>query len=83
MSESQNSNLLIKIFLKNTAFLFSFLIFVNGLISAAEVEQYTIFGLEFKGPSGGNPFKEVQLSAEFSNMNRPLSVERFYDGSGI
>jgi hypothetical protein len=53
------------------------------MILASEVEQYTIFELELKGPSAGNPFTEVQLSAEFRLMNRTLICEGFYDGDGI
>jgi hypothetical protein len=56
---------------------------MSNMILASEVEQYTIFELELKGPSAGNPFTEVQLSAEFRLMNRTLICEGFYDGDGI
>ncbi|MGA2570653.1 MAG: DUF5060 domain-containing protein [Terracidiphilus sp.] len=38
--------------------------------------------LAFAGPSGGNPFLEVSLSATFRWKNRALTVEGFYDGGG-
>jgi hypothetical protein len=59
------------------------ILLVTNLLIAADVEQYTVFDLEYKGPSAGNPFKEVQLSAEFTLLNRSLFCEGFYDGSGI
>ncbi len=60
-----------------------FFIALSILIPAAEVEQYTVFELELKGPSGGNPFVDVQLSAEFKIMNRTYYCDGFYDGTGI
>jgi len=47
------------------------------------VEQWGIFELALEGPSGGNPFVEVQLSAEFRQNGRVFSPEGFYDGEGI
>lgn len=52
-------------------------------IEAKTIEQYSVYELEFTGPSSGNPFTEVQLSAEFIHMNRTLFCEGFYDGEGI
>ena len=59
-----------------------FLICLNR-ISSAGTEQYSVFELELKGPSAGNPFTEVSLSAEFKFINRMLVVDGFYDGNGI
>lgn len=61
----------------------SFFLVLSNLIAASEVEQYKIFELELKGPSAGNPFTDVQLSAEFRLLNRLLFCEGFYDGDGI
>lgn len=58
-------------------------ILISAIIDARQTEQYTIFELELKGPSSGNPFTDVQLSAEFKLMNRSLFCEGFYDGEGI
>ena len=60
-----------------------FFFILSSLITAVEVEQFTVFELELKGPTAGNPFTEVQLSAEFRLMNRLLFCEGFYDGDGI
>lgn len=38
--------------------------------------------LVFRGPDTGNPFTDVQLSAEFSIGSRLLRVAGFYDGDG-
>lgn len=40
------------------------------------------FELAFAGPAAGNPFLEVELSAEFSNGGRSVTVPGFYDGDG-
>ena len=68
--------------MKRSSVLSFFLVLAN-LIAASEVEQFKIFELELKGPSAGNPFTDVQLSAEFRLMNRSLFCEGFYDGDGI
>jgi len=52
-------------------------------LQAVTVEQYSVFELTFEGPSAGNPFKEVRLSAEFKYRNRSLFCEGFYDGEDI
>ncbi len=47
-----------------------------------EIEQWDRFELELQGPSHGNPFVEVELSAEFSCDGEVLKVQGFYDGDG-
>jgi len=47
------------------------------------VEQWEIFELTLRGPSVGNPFLDLQLSAELIHKNRRLYVDGFYDGEGI
>ena len=39
--------------------------------------------LSFSGPTVGNPFLDVSISATFRQNNRELTVEGFYDGDGI
>lgn len=68
--------------MKRSAFFYSFLIMSN-MILATEVEQYTVFELDLNGPFGGNPFLDVQLSAEFKFRSRVCYCEGFYDGDGI
>lgn len=63
--------------------LVTFFVSVAINIQAISVEQYTVFELTLKGPSVGNPFREVQFSAEFKFKNRTCFIEGFYDGDGI
>jgi hypothetical protein len=63
--------------------LFLSFVLISSIIHARQVEQFGVLELELKGPSTGNPFTEVQLTAEFSLMNRSLKCEGFYDGDGI
>ena len=68
--------------MKRQILLISFIL-ISAVLDARQVEQYTVFELELKGPSAGNPFADVQLSAEFRFINRSLTCEGFYDGDGI
>jgi len=52
-------------------------------LGAQTVEQYEIFETTLHGPSEGNPFIDVQLSAEFKKENRILRADGFYDGKGV
>ena len=46
-------------------------------------EQWSVTELTIEGPSHGNPFVDVELSAEFtSEAGRHISVGGFYDGEG-
>ncbi len=47
------------------------------------VEQWDYFELQLQGPSAGNPFKEVNLEAEFKSGTHSRTVRGFYDGSGV
>ena len=46
----------------------------------SQVEQWDIFEIALKGPSGGNPFVHVTLSARFTCGRRKVNVAGFYDG---
>jgi Domain of unknown function (DUF5060)/Protein of unknown function (DUF4038)/Domain of unknown function (DUF5605) len=50
---------------------------------AAEVEQWGVSELTLHGPSGGNPFVDVELSATFTRGQRKIRVGGFYDGDGM
>lgn len=52
-------------------------------MNAKAIEQWDIFEVELEGPTGGNPFMDVALSAEFRNRDTVLAPEGFYDGAGI
>ncbi len=54
-----------------------------AVVAAAPVEKWDVFELTFDGPSEGNPFTEVSLSAEFSNGSNKYHPEGFYDGNGV
>jgi hypothetical protein len=47
------------------------------------ISKWEIFETSLNGPSEGNPFREVQLTAVFSLGNRAVTVEGFYDGEGV
>jgi len=47
------------------------------------IERWGVFELALQGPSGGNPFADVQLSGEFRQNERVFRPEGFYDGNGI
>ncbi len=48
-----------------------------------KAERWGIFELSLRGPSGGNPFIDVQLTAEFKQKDRVFKAEGFYDGNGL
>ena len=43
--------------------------------AAEQVERWGIFELSLRGPSGGNPFVDVQLRAEFEQGGRSFEPE--------
>lgn len=47
------------------------------------VEQWGIYEIALNGPTNGNPFVDVQLSAVFDNGTRQINVPGFYDGDGV
>lgn len=53
-----------------------------GQTHHAPVAKWEIFELALDGPSDGNPFRDVRLTAIFSLGNRTLQLEGFYDGAG-
>nr|MBA3480829.1 DUF5060 domain-containing protein [Pirellulales bacterium] len=64
------------------------LIFLSGSPRAAAaalppIEQWGVAGFEFAGPSEGNPFVDVELTAEFTQGADAQTVSGFYDGDGV
>jgi hypothetical protein len=47
------------------------------------VEQWGVAEVVLRGPSDGNPFTEVELTARVSQRDYALEVTGFYDGDGI
>lgn len=50
--------------------------------ASASVARWDFIELPFTGPSAGNPFVDVTLSATFRYKNRALTAGGFYDGGG-
>jgi hypothetical protein len=46
------------------------------------IECWVIFELELNGPSEGNPFVDISLSARFTLEDEKFSVQGFYDANG-
>ena len=51
-------------------------------VADPSVEQWGIYEVKLPGPSTGNPFTEVDLSARFSQGDKVVDVAGFYDGEG-
>ncbi|WP_028552610.1 DUF5605 domain-containing protein [Paenibacillus sp. UNC451MF] len=47
-----------------------------------DVERWSLFELSLQGPQSGNPYKEVQLEAQFQHKHRVVKVDGFYNGAG-
>ena len=48
-----------------------------------DVQRWDLFELQLDGPRDGNPFLDVQFSAEFRQQHRTVTVDGFYDGGGV
>jgi hypothetical protein len=53
------------------------------MAALSPVEQWGVVGFEFAGPSEGNPFVDVELTAEFTQGGEVRTVAGFYDGDGV
>jgi len=47
------------------------------------IERWGVFELSLKGPSNGNPFLDVEISAQFKEGDNTVEAQGFYDGDGI
>jgi len=56
---------------------------VAASVSSAEIEQWGVAELTFRGPGQGNPYVEVQLSATFTQADRAITVPGFWDGGDV
>ncbi len=50
---------------------------------AAATEQWGVFEVELRGPTSGNPFADIELTATFEQGNNKQTVAGFYDGDGV
>ncbi len=65
-------------------FLVGFLICLSHFsIAQMKVEKWDMFEVSLRGPSDGNPFKEVELSATFAKGSERITCNGFYDGNGV
>ncbi len=55
----------------------------DPLTAASTIEQWGLFELSLLGPTTGNPYKEVALTAHFTLGHRTVEVTGFYDGEGV
>ncbi len=53
------------------------------IFSQSSIEKWKVFEITLKGPSSGNPFQDVTLTATFSNGVTETDITGFYDGNGI
>ncbi len=54
----------------------------SAVTPTQKVQRWDAIELTHTGPSTGNPFIEVNLSATFRLKNRALTINGFYDGDG-
>ena len=47
------------------------------------VEQWGVFEISLRGPTNGNPFIDIKLSARFTHGIHSVVADGFYDGNGI
>ncbi len=47
------------------------------------IERWDIYEVTLNGPDTGNPFTEVELTAEFKQGDRTFEPDGFYDGNGV
>jgi hypothetical protein len=51
--------------------------------TSTSIEQWDRYEVTLHGPSTGNPFTDVQVSATFTLGHRDVEVTGFYDGAGV
>jgi hypothetical protein len=75
-----------KLFLIVLSFYLLLYLFYSASIcyaKSSQIEQWGVFEIALKGPSSGNPFTDIQLSAVFTKNNHTIKTFGFYDGNGI
>jgi Domain of unknown function (DUF5060)/Domain of unknown function (DUF5605)/Protein of unknown function (DUF4038) len=63
--------------------LLALLLIANNLFAAGTIDQWGIFEIELRGPTNGNPFLDVTLSATFTQGDTKIEANGFYDGDGV
>lgn len=66
-----------------TVFGLAFAPLQSSAVAVPDIEQWGIYETSMSGPTNGNPFVDVQLTARFSLGDTNIDVDGFYDGGGI
>ncbi|HEC44336.1 MAG TPA: DUF5060 domain-containing protein [Bacteroides sp.] len=64
-------------------FIYAFSSGCNQSEEVLNIEKWGVYELVLSGPSSGDPFIDVDLSAVFKNNEESIAVPGFYDGNGI
>jgi hypothetical protein len=51
--------------------------------NTTHVEQWGVFEVTLNGSAEGNPYLDVELTAQFTYKHRTIEVDGFYDGDGV
>jgi hypothetical protein len=65
------------------AYLWALFALPESSASDVTVEQWGVAEVALRGPSEGNPFLDVHLSAQFATAGRTIEAAGFYDGDGV
>ena len=57
--------------------------FIVHLAAAQQVEQWKRFEIELKHDHNGNAFRDIKLTAKFTNKDSSYIADGFFDGNGI
>ncbi len=49
----------------------------------SKTERWGVYEVALEGPRDGNPFLDVEVTADFSYKHRSVTVDGFYDGDGV
>lgn len=60
-----------------------FVLLTGATVAQNKVEKWEVFELTLNGPSAGNPFMGVELLGRFTNGDKVVEQEGYYDGNGI
>jgi len=60
-----------------------FMLLVGDIIAQDKIEKWDVFELTLKGPSTGNPFMGASLTGRFTNGDKVVEQEGYYDGDDI
>ena len=56
---------------------------MTAVNDTTHIEQWGIFELALQGSDEGNPFLDVELTAQFTHKGQAIEVNGFYDGDGV